>query len=136
MPDRSGLPPLDAYARYHGREGEFELSGYTEASRGCAHRCTHCPLTPVYAGRLRLNGSESVLGDIDQQAAMGARHITFGDPDFFNAPAYGLELLEAARRRHAELTFDVTIKVEHLLDHRELLPTLADLGVSVHHLGV
>ena len=130
VPDRSGLPPLDAYARYHGREGEFELSGYVEASRGCAHRCTHCPLTPVYAGRLRLNGAESVLGDIDQQAAMGARHITFGDPDFFNAPAYGLELLEAARRRHAELTFDVTIKVEHLLDHRELLPTLADLGVS------
>ncbi len=128
-PDRSGLPPLEAYARYHSAEGQFQLAGYVEASRGCAHRCTHCPLTPVYEGRLRLNGAEGVLADIDQQANMGARHITFGDPDFFNAPQYGLELLAEARRRRG-LTFDVTIKVEHLLEHRALLPRLSGLGVT------
>ena len=129
-PDRAGLPPLDQYARYHGAEDEFELAGYVEASRGCAHRCAHCPLTPVFEGRLRLNGADAVLTDIDQQAAMGARHITFGDPDFFNAPAYGLELLEAAQGKHKHLTFDITVKVEHLLEHRHLLTRLRDLGVS------
>lgn len=129
-PDRAGLPPLDQYARYHGAEDEFELAGYVEASRGCAHRCAHCPLTPVFEGRLRLNGADGVLADIDQQAAMGARHITFGDPDFFNAPAYGLELLEAAQGKHKHLTFDITVKVEHLLEHRHLLTRLRDLGVS------
>ena len=133
-PDRTGLPPLDQYARYHGAEDQFELAGYVEASRGCAHRCTHCPLTPVFEGRLRLNGTEGVLADIEQQAAMGARHITFGDPDFFNAPAYGIDLLEQAQSRaegkHQRLTFDVTIKVEHLLEHQGLLPRLRDLGVS------
>ena len=130
MPDRRGLPPLDRYARYHAAEGEFALAGYVEASRGCAHRCTHCPLTPVYEGRLRLSGAESVLADIDQQAALGAQHITFGDPDFFNAPHYGLELLEAARGKHKQLTFDITVKVEHLLEHRQLLSRLRGLGVS------
>ena len=130
MPDRSGLPPLDRYARYHAAEGEFALAGYVEASRGCAHRCTHCPLTPVYEGRLRLAGAEGVLADIDQQAVMGARHITFGDPDFFNAPTYGIELLEAARGKHKQLTFDITVKVEHLLEHQQLLSRLRDLGVS------
>lgn len=129
-PDRAGLPPLDQYARYHGAEDQFELAGYVEASRGCAHRCTHCPLTPVFEGRLRLNGADAVLADIDQQAAMGARHITFGDPDFFNAPAYGLELLEAAQGKHKHLTFDITVKVEHLLEHQHLLTRLRDLGVS------
>ena len=133
-PDRAGLPPLDQYARYHGAENQFELAGYVEASRGCAHRCTHCPLTPVFEGRLRLNGAEGVLADIEQQVAMGARHITFGDPDFFNAPAYGIELLELAQSRvegkHQRLTFDVTIKVQHLLEHQNLLPRLRDLGVS------
>ena len=129
-PDRRGLPPLDRYARYHAAEGEFALAGYVEASRGCAHRCTHCPLTPVYEGRLRLAGAESVLADIDQQAAMGAQHVTFGDPDFFNAPTYGIELLEAARGKHKQLTFDITVKVEHLLEHRQLLSRLRALGVS------
>ena len=130
MPDRAGLPPLDQYARYHAAEDEFALAGYVEASRGCAHRCTHCPLTPVYEGRLRLNGADGVLADIDQQVAMGARHITFGDPDFFNAPHYGIELLERAQGKHKQLTVDVTIKVQHLLEHQDLLSRLRELGVS------
>ena len=86
VPERSILPPLDRYAQYRDADGGSHIAGYVEATRGCAHRCTHCPLTPIYAGRLRLNGADTVLADIDRQVAMGAEHITFGDPDFLNAP--------------------------------------------------
>ncbi len=130
VPERSILPPIDEYARYRDAAGVAHLAGYVEATRGCAHRCTHCPLTPIYSGRLRLNGADTVLADIDQQVAAGAEHITFGDPDFLNAPALALELLRESAARHPRLTFDATIKVEHLLEHQALLPELARLGVT------
>lgn len=130
VPDRSLLPQIDQYARYRDRDGEMRLAGYVEATRGCAHRCAHCPLTPVYGGRLRLNGQETVLADIAQQVSAGAQHITFGDPDFFNAPTQALQLLQHSAERHLGVSYDVTIKVQHLVEHQTLLPALAQLGVS------
>ena len=130
VPDRSILPALDRYASYRDASGGSHLAGYVEATRGCAHRCTHCPLTPIYAGRLRLNGAETVLADIDQQVAMGAEHITFGDPDFLNAPELAMDLLRRSSAAHPGLTFDATIKVEHLIEHQPLLSEMAELGVT------
>ena len=129
-PDRSLLPPLDQYARYRDANGADHLAGYVEATRGCAHTCAHCPLTPIYEGRLRLNGADTVLADIAQQVDAGAEHITFGDPDFLNAPGPALEILREAHRRHPLVTYDATIKVEHLIEHQALLPQLAELGLS------
>ena len=130
LPDRTVLPGLDRYARYRDARGGMHLAGYVEATRGCAHRCRHCPITPVYAGRLRLNGAATVLADIDQQAQVGAEHITFGDPDFLNAPQLAMDLLRTSRQRHPDMTYDVTIKVEHLLEHQMLLPEMTALGVT------
>ncbi|MEX2230127.1 MAG: CUAEP/CCAEP-tail radical SAM protein [Dehalococcoidia bacterium] len=127
VPDRRGLPPLADYARLADGAAR-RLVGYVEATRGCAHRCTHCPLTPVYGGRLRLVSPETVLADIDQLVAAGAEHITFGDPDFLNAAPHALALAEALHARHPGVTFDATIKVEHLLEHVGLLPRLRALG--------
>ncbi len=130
VPDRTLLPPLDKYARYMDADAVGHLAGYVEATRGCAHRCTHCPLTPIYAGRLRLNGAETVLADIGQQVDMGAAHITFGDPDFLNAPDLAMELLRRSAQAHQGLTFDVTIKVEHLIEHERLIAEMSDFGVT------
>ncbi|MDE2965999.1 MAG: radical SAM protein [Chloroflexota bacterium] len=130
VPERSILPPLDRYAQYRDADGGSHIAGYVEATRGCAHRCTHCPLTPIYAGRLRLNGAETVLADIDQQVAAGAEHITFGDPDFLNAPELAMDLLCGASEAHPGVTFDATIKVEHLIEHQNLLPEMTSLGVT------
>ena len=127
VPDRRGLPPLERYARVLRADG-LQLAAYVEASRGCAHTCTHCPITPVYGGRLRLVRPEVVLADIDQQVAMGAAHVTFGDPDFLNAAPHSLAILEAMSARHPALTFDATVKVEHLIEHEALLPRLIELG--------
>ncbi len=127
VPDRAGLPPLGAYARLVTADGP-RCVGYTEASRGCKHLCRHCPVVPVYRGAFRVVQPEVVIEDIRRQVAAGAQHITFGDPDFWNGPAHGMRIVEALHREWPSLTYDVTIKVEHLLDRRDLLPALRDTG--------
>jgi radical SAM superfamily enzyme YgiQ (UPF0313 family) len=126
-PDRAGLPPLHRYARLK-RNGAENIVGYTEASRGCKHLCRHCPIVPVYQGRFRVVQRGVVLADIRQQVEAGAEHITFGDPDFFNGPGHSMALVEALHAECPGLTYDVTIKIEHLLKHRDLLPVLQRTG--------
>ncbi|MGH9519504.1 MAG: radical SAM protein, partial [Terriglobales bacterium] len=128
VPDRGGLPPLARYARLQLGDGRSRLAGYAEASRGCKHQCRHCPIVPVYEGRFRVTAVEAVLADIRQQVAAGAEHITFGDPDFFNGPTHALRVAEALHREFPALSYDVTIKVEHLRRHAELLPELQRTG--------
>ena len=109
-------------------DGTKKIVGATEASRGCKHRCRHCPIVPVYDGQFRVVPVEVVLADVRTQVAQGATHITFGDPDFFNGPTHARKIVEALHREHPQLTYDVIIKVEHLLAHCELLPVLAKTG--------
>jgi len=127
VPDRAGLPPLASYARL-AVGGATKTVGYAEATRGCKHLCRHCPVVPVYQGTFRVVQAEVVLEDIRRQIAAGAQHITFGDPDFFNAPGHAVRLAEALHREWPELTYDATIKIEHLLAHRDLVPVLGATG--------
>src|SRR5437016_791881 len=128
VPYRGDLPPLEKYAHLTLPDDSTRVVGYTEASRGCKHLCRHCPIVPVYNGLFRIVQKEVVLEDIRRQVAAGAEHITFGDPDFFNGPGHAMALVEALHAGHPHLTYDVTIKVEHLLRHRDLLPVLKRTG--------
>jgi len=121
VPDRTRLLPLTRYATLQVGD-ERRVAGYTEASRGCKHLCRHCPIVPVYGGRFRIVQQEVVLADIRQQVAAGAQHLTFGDPDFFNGPGHALPLVRALHREFPQLSYDVTIKVEHLLNYARYLP--------------
>jgi len=129
VPSRNALPSLKKYAKLE-RDGRLELVGYVEGSRGCKHLCRHCPIPPVYGGRFFVVPREVVLADVRQLAAAGARHVTFGDPDFLNGPGHAMALARALHAEFPELTFDVTTKVEHLLRHHRLLPELAALGCA------
>jgi radical SAM superfamily enzyme YgiQ (UPF0313 family) len=125
-PDRSGLPALKHYAYLKMPDDSRRTVGYTEASRGCKHLCRHCPIVPVYDGAFRIVQRDVVLADIRHQAAAGAEHISFGDPDFFNGPGHSLKIVEAMHAEFPDLTYDVVIKIEHLLRHADLLPRLRD----------
>ena len=127
-PDREGLPALADYAKLRLPDGVRRVVGYTEASRGCKHVCRHCPIVPVYDGAFRVVQPEVVLEDIRRQVANGAGHITFGDPDFFNGPTHAMRIVQGLHQEHPGVTYDVTIKVEHLLQHSDLLVTLGKTG--------
>ncbi|HSH04009.1 MAG TPA: CUAEP/CCAEP-tail radical SAM protein [Anaerolineae bacterium] len=128
LPDRTSLPTLDQYTTLSLPSGETRITGYTQASRGCKHLCGHCPIVPVYNGRFRIIPRPIVLADIAQQVAAGAQHITFGDPDFLNGPGHALPLVHEIHQQFPNLTYDVTIKVEHLRQHAASLATLRDTG--------
>lgn len=129
VPARDQLPALEHYARLE-VAGEQRLAGYVEATRGCLHTCLHCPITPIYGGRFFAVPADVVLADVRQQVAAGARHITFGDPDFLNGPGHALRIVRALHAEFPELTFDATIKIEHILERRDLFPELAASGCA------
>jgi hypothetical protein len=83
---------------------------------------------PVYDGAFRVVAADVVLQDIRAQIAAGAEHITFGDPDFLNGPTHAQRIIERLAREFPQVSYDVTIKIEHLLQHRDLLPLLAQTG--------
>jgi radical SAM superfamily enzyme YgiQ (UPF0313 family) len=127
VPARDGLPPLEEYAHLE-HNGDRRTAGYVEASRGCLHLCTHCPIPPIYGGRFFVLPQEVVLEDIRRQVEAGATHITFGDPDFLNGPKHSLRVVRAMHEEFPDLTFDFTAKVEHLLTRGEDLPEFGKAG--------
>ncbi|MGA2209057.1 MAG: radical SAM protein [Acidimicrobiales bacterium] len=127
-PLRRDLPPLEGYARL--KVGGREITtASVAASTGCNHRCRHCPVAPIYQGRSRPVDATSVMDDIAQVVEAGAGHVSFADPDFLNRPAHALDV---AGRLHAEfpaLTFDATVKVEHIIRHPDVWPELRRAGL-------
>ena len=128
VPSRGALPDLDRYAKLVWN-GEEHLVASVDASRGCKHLCRHCPIVPVYRGRFVAVPRETVLADVAQQIAAGARHVSFGDPDFLNGPTHAFRIARELHERWPRISFDATIKIEHLLQHRALLPELARCGM-------
>ncbi len=127
-PDRSGLPDLRRYAHLNLPGGGEKMVGFVEASRGCKHLCRHCPVVPVYQGKFRIVPVAVVMADIAQQVQAGAAHISFGDPDFFNGSTHAMKLVAAMHERFPGLSFDATIKIQHIVDHARLLPVLRAAG--------
>lgn len=128
VPDRSGLPKLSRYAHLVLPDESTRVTGFAEGSRGCKHLCRHCPVVPVYQGKFRIVPADVVMQDIRQQVKEGANHISFGDPDFFNGPTHGMRLARDLHAAFPDVTFDATIKIQHLIDHAALLPELRRSG--------
>jgi radical SAM superfamily enzyme YgiQ (UPF0313 family) len=128
VPDRTSLPPLTRYAALQMPDGTRRVVGSTDATRGCKHLCRHCPIVPVYQGRFKAVPIDVVMQDIGAHVGARAEHITFGDPDFFNGPTHARRVVERLAAEFPQLTYDVTIKIEHLLAHADLLSLLKDTG--------
>ena len=128
VPNRSTLPELSNYAHLIMPDGITKTVGFAEASRGCKHLCRHCPVVPVYEGKFRIVPRNVVASDIRNQVDAGAEHISFGDPDFLNGPGHALKVVRALHKEFPYITYDVTIKIEHILRHQELLIELKDTG--------
>jgi hypothetical protein len=127
VPARDLLPDPTRYAHLL-RDGLRFPVAATEASIGCAHRCRHCPVPVTYDGRIRITDVDTVLADVASQVARGARHVTFGDPDFFNGVHHAQRVVAALHREFPDVTFDCTVKVEHVLRHADVWPTMAAAG--------
>ncbi len=128
QPDRTTLPPLQRYAALQMPDGSRRVAGATEATPGCKHQFRPCPIVPVYKGAFRVVSVNTVLDDARALVAGGAQHISFGDPDFFNGPAHARRVVEGLAAACPGVTYDVTIKIEHLLKHADMLSLLHETG--------
>ena len=129
VPDRAGLPAAGAIRDAAGGRRRAASTGYTEASRGCRHLCRHCPVVPVYtrpvpgrAARRRAGGCRG--------AGRGRRASTSPSAIPISSTARPTRCASSKRctPRIRHVTYDVTIKVEHLLQHRDLVPRLRATG--------
>ena len=127
-PDRAGLPALEEYASLRMPDGSRRIMGSSDATRGCKHLCRHCPIVPVYQGQFRVVPLDVVMEDVRGQVAAGAQHISFTDPDFLNGPTHARHLVERFHGEWPDVSYDVTIKIEHLLKHADMMPVLRDTG--------
>jgi len=82
----------------------------------------------VYGGRFFTVPSEIVLTDVRRLVASGARHVSFGDPDFLNGPTHSLRIVRAMHAEFPDLTYDFTTKIEHVLRHAEIFRELHESG--------
>ncbi len=127
-PARDTLPPLDRYASLILPDGSHQTVGFAETTRGCKYHCRHCPVVPVYGGAFRVIPAGLVLEDIRGQVARGAQHISFGDPDFFNGPGHALRIVHAMHAEFPGLTYDATIKIEHIARYPDAVRELRTTG--------
>jgi len=128
VPDRSKLPALSNYASLINPDGSTLTVGFAETTRGCKYHCTHCPVVPVYQGKFYVIPAAIVMDDIRGQVQAGAQHISFGDPDFFNGPAHALKIVRALHREFPTLSYDTTIKIEHIVNYPEEMKVLKETG--------
>jgi radical SAM superfamily enzyme YgiQ (UPF0313 family) len=126
-PDRTAFARRERYVRLE-RDGSRYEVGCVVTTRGCKHLCRHCPIPAAYHGRFYALPLDAVLCDIDALFERGARHITFADADFLNGPTHALRVAREVHRRHPDLTFDYTAKIEHLRRHERVVDELHDLG--------
>lgn len=124
---RDGLPPPSQYAQVE-VNGGLQTVGYVASTRGCKHKCRHCPLTPVYDGRFYAVPIDDVMADIAQLVDRGVEHVSFGDPDFLNGPTHALRITRRMRAAFPSVSFSYTAKIEHLLRHEPVVTELCDLG--------
>ena len=128
VPDRSIFPHISEYARLIKGDNTL-ITGSAETTYGCKHLCTHCPVPIQFNGRFRLFSEEKIFEDISNQIKLGAEHISFNDPDFFNGPKYSLKILERLNNEFPSTTYDSTIKVEHIIKYKDFFKELNDLNM-------
>jgi hypothetical protein len=82
----------------------------------------------VYQGKFFVIPADIVLDDIRSQVRAGAQHISFGDPDFFNGPGHALRIVRALHQEFPAVSYDATIKIEHIVRYPEEIKELKETG--------
>jgi radical SAM superfamily enzyme YgiQ (UPF0313 family) len=131
VPTRDSLPPLRKYPlRQVDKlcEGK-QTAGTTEVARGCHHKCLYCSVFAAYGGKVLLVPEDVVVEDVRNLVGGGMTHLTFTDADFFNARHHGMKVLRRLHVEFPDLTYDLTTRVDHILENKDYIREMEDLGV-------
>ncbi|MBP2704249.1 radical SAM protein [Microbispora sp. RL4-1S] len=126
VPARDLFPSLVHYPAHHSPYG---LMGNIEASRGCHHKCTYCSVYGAYDGQIAPYEVDAVVADAVALADEGVRHFCFIDAEFFNSRTIGIRAAERIVAEVGPCTFEMTTRVDHILDYTSELEHLVSLGL-------
>lgn len=133
VPDRSVLPSLEKYQNKQLNKllGKDVVVGSTELARGCKHKCLYCSVYAAYDGRVIKIPAEVITEDVNNLVAAGMTHLTFIDADWFSTRQYGIDILTELHQQHPELTFDITTRVDHIIENESRMEQLRELNVRI-----
>src|SRR5205085_607585 len=88
------------------------------------------PSTPIwfYGLYAHVAGDLVAAGVADRLVAGGVRGVTCGDPDSVTVPAASARLVDGLHAGFPAVTFDCTVKVEHILRHADVWAGWAEAG--------
>jgi radical SAM superfamily enzyme YgiQ (UPF0313 family) len=132
VPARHLLPELTKYPQSHVTKlcGAPQIVGGTEISRGCHHKCTYCSVFAAYDGRAFIVPEEVVLEDVANLVRLGMTHLTFQDAEFINAKHHGLRIMRKLHALYPELTYDITTRIDHILENVDAIKEMGELGLK------
>lgn len=133
VPNRKILPSLDKYPNKQLNKllGKDVTVGSTELARGCKHKCLYCSVYAAYDGRVIKIPADIIIDDVKNMVDGGMTHLTFIDADWFSTRHYGIEILTYLHKIHPELTFDITTRVDHIIENESRMALLRDLNVRI-----
>ncbi|MBR0965667.1 radical SAM protein [Bradyrhizobium diazoefficiens] len=131
-PSRAILPGLQKYT--YAEFGKFldggkqPVVGNIETARGCHHSCSYCSVFAATGTKVNFIPIDIVMQDIRQVVEMGATHICFIDAEFINSKRHGIEVVRRMKAEFPSLTFDITTRADHILESKNTIVELNDLG--------
>lgn len=134
-PARHLLPELLKYnyqefEKFQNDPSKRKVVANVETARGCHHACTYCSVFAATGRKVNIIPQDVVMADIRQVVEMGASHICFVDADFINSKVHGLNVVRQMHKEFPHLSFDITTRADHILDNKETLLELRDLGLE------
>ena len=132
-PARHLLPELSHYTypefeMFRRGPHDERLVGNVETARGCHHACTYCSVFAATGRKVNIIPPDVVLADIRQVVQAGASHIFFEDAEFLNAKHHGLRIVRDMKQEFPDLTFDITTRADHILESKDTIRELYELG--------
>lgn len=132
-PARHLLPALSKYTypefeMFRRGPGDERIVGNVETARGCHHACTYCSVFAATGRKVNMIPQDVVMEDIRQVVRLGASHIWFVDAEFLNAKHHGLHIVRQMKREFPRLTFDITTRADHILESKDTIRELHELG--------
>lgn len=131
VPTRHLLPSLYKYPQKQINKllGSEQVVGSTEIARGCHHKCLYCSVYAAYEGKVLVIPESVILQDVQNLVEEGMTHLSFVDADFFNVKHLGAKILRKLHTSYPQLTYDLTTRIDHILENKEELLEMKELGV-------
>ena len=105
------------------------------SSRGCNGKCTFC--SNSYMGKWRGRNYVSVVNEIEYlNKSLNQRYFQFVEPNFLGSNERGIQIAKEIIKRKLKVSFDLSCRIDSLINGKEVLIYLKKAGATRVLIGV